>query len=106
MHKRIMFRCMAHSDAIEQYISKKIEKLDKFFKRALLPISIYIVLDPHLQKHFYKVVCKINSGHYHKVIQNQGMDMYMMIDETIRKIIQDLSRKKEKHGPSMHLSYV
>lgn len=106
MHKRIMFRCMAHSDAIEKYISKKIEKLDKFFKREPLPVFIDIVLEPHRQKHFYKIACKIDSSHYHKSIHSQGLDMYMMIDETIRKVIKDITRRKEKSNHELHLSYV
>lgn len=106
MHKRIMFRCMAHSQAIENYIFKKIGKLDKFFKREPLPISIDIVLEPHREKHFYKVACTIDSVHYHKTVHNQGMDMYVMIDETIRKIIKDITRRKEKSGHDHHLVYV
>ena len=105
MHKRIMFRCMSHSDAIEKYISKKIEKLDKFFKRNVQPVFIDIVLEPHHQKHFYKIACKINSTQYHTSIHSQGMDMYMMIDEAVRKIIKDITRRKEQIGHHNHPSF-
>lgn len=98
MHKRIMFRCMAHSDAIEKYISNKLSKLDKFFKRNSSQASIDIVLESHCHKHWYKVACTINSQQYHKTIHRQGMDMYMMIDQAIHKIIKDITRKKEQVG--------
>jgi ribosome-associated translation inhibitor RaiA len=41
MHKKITFRSMDHSDAIEQHVLDKAEKLDKFFKRELIMINIF-----------------------------------------------------------------
>ena len=105
MHKRIMFRCMAHSKAIEDYISNKVTKLYKFFKRQSSPISIDIILEPHRGKKIYKVACVIHSSLYHINMQSQGMDMYMVIDEIMKKIIKDIVRKKEKNGRDFHLSY-
>ena len=96
---------MGHSDAIEKYIYKKIEKLDKFFKREPLPIYIDIVLEPHREKNFFKVDFRINSTHYHIAVQTEGIDMYAMIDDAVHKVIKDMTRKKEKMGYELYLNY-
>lgn len=105
MHKRIMFRSMSHSDAIEKYIYKKIEKIEKFFKREPRPVYVDVVLEPHREKHFFKVEFKVNSFHYHLLVQTEGLDMYAMIDDAVHKMIKDITRKKEKMGHELHFSY-
>jgi len=102
MHKRITFRSMAHSDAIEKHVLKKIAKVDRFFKREPEPISMEIILEPHREKHFFKVEFLVNSHNYHIVIKTEGMDMYAMIDEAISKMVKDIARKKEKMGHDLH----
>lgn len=97
---------MPHSDAIEMYAHKKIEKLDKFFKREPSPIFIDLILEAHHQKHFFKVECKINSVNYHLIVQTEGTDMYTMIDDAMYKITKDITRKKSKLGHELHPSYV
>lgn len=106
MHKRITFRYMGRSDAIEKYVYKKIEKIDKFLKREPLPIFIDIVLESHREDDFFKVEFKIHSFHYHINVLTQGADMYAMIDEAVHKMAKDIIRKKEKMGHEFHLSYV
>lgn len=106
MHKRITFRSMSHSVAIEQYIQKKFEKIEKFFKREPQPIYIDIILEPHREKHFFKVELKISSVHYHFVVHTEGNDMYLMIDEAMHKMTKDIVRKKEKMGHELHVSYM
>ncbi len=105
MHKRIMFRYMDHSDAIEKYIYKKIQRLDKFFKREPLPINIDMTLAAHREKHYFNVEFKVNSTHYHSVVKTEGHDMYAMIDDAVSIMIKDITRKKEKMGHGFHLNY-
>lgn len=106
MHKRINFRSMARSEAVEKYINTKITKFEKFFKREPQPIYIDVILEPHREKHFFKVELKVNSVHYHFIAQTEGMDMYAMIDEATNKIIKDITRRKERLGHELHLSYI
>jgi ribosomal subunit interface protein len=105
MHKRITFRSMDRSDAIEKYIYKNIAKLDKFLKREPLPINIEMVLEAHREKQYFNVEFKLNSTHYHIVVKTEGHDMYAMIDEAIYIMIKDITRKKEKMGHELHFSY-
>ncbi|MBP6870206.1 ribosome-associated translation inhibitor RaiA [Candidatus Babeliales bacterium] len=106
MHKRITFRSMARSEAIEKYIQKRIEKITKFFKREPQPIFMDVVLEPHREKHFFKVEFKVNTSHYNFIVQTEGLDMYMMIDNAISKMIKDITRRKERLGHDLHLSYI
>jgi ribosomal subunit interface protein len=105
MHKRIIFRSMAYSDAIEKYIYKKIEKIYKFFKREPLPVNIDIMLEPHREKDYFKVEFKINSVRYHIAVQAKGLDMYAVIDEALNRIVKEITKKKEKMGHNLHFSY-
>lgn len=105
MHKRIMFRSMDRSDAIEKYMYKNLQKLDKFFKREPLPINIEMILQAHGEQHYFNVELKVNSTNYHLVVKTEGNDMYAMIDEAVHIMIKDITRKKEKMGHGLHFSY-
>jgi len=96
---------MDHSDAIEKYIHKKLEKLDKFFKRDVQPVFIEMTLQGHREKHCCNVAFKINSIEYHNCIHMQGQDIYAMIDEALIKMIKDMARKKEKWSFGYHIGY-
>ncbi len=97
---------MEHCDAIEKYIHKRIEKLDKFFKREPLPVYIDLILQAHREHDFFKVELKVNSAHYHIMVQSEGFDMHAMIDEAVLRMIKDITKKKERYGHELHLSYV
>ena len=98
MHKKITFRSFDHSDAIEQYVLAKSEKLDKFFKREPLPIAIEIILESHREKHYVNVEIIVKSKNYNCIAHAQGSDMYAMIDQAVHIMIGEISRKKEKMG--------
>jgi len=105
MQKKITFRSMAHSDAIEQYVTNKIQKISKFFKRDSSNVDMQVVLDAHREKHYFQVEFKIDSCNYHMFVKSQGSDMYAMIDEVISKISKDIARKKEKRAHGYHHAY-
>ena len=106
MHKKILFRCMDHSDAIEKYIYKKIEKIDKFFKREPSPIYIDMILQSHKRKELVQVEFRVHSAHYNIIIRTEGYDIYAMIDEAVHRMIKDMTRRKDKMGHPLYLSYV
>ena len=105
MHKRITFRSMDRSNAIEKYIYDKIQKLDKFFKREPLAAKIEMIVQNHHEKDYFNVELKVNSSNYHIVVRTEGHDMHAMIDEAVCIMIKDITRKKEKMGYGLHFSY-
>ena len=107
MHRKITFRSMDHSDAIEEDIHKKLDKLDKFFKHEQEPITMEVVVEAHRTKHYFIVEFKIQSKHYNMIARSEGADMYAMIDQAGHKIERDIAREKERlvdkehHRPKM-----
>lgn len=102
MQKKITFRSMDHSDAIENHAYEKLAKLDKFFKREPSPIIIEMVLEAHREQHYFIAELKVNSTHYDLVSKTEGNDMYSMIDEAVHKMVKEISRKKEKMVHDLH----
>lgn len=105
MRKRITFRSMGHSDSIEKYIYKKIEIIDKFFKRQPLPIYIDTMIEGHKERDYFTADVKLNSSQYHITIHTQGVDVYSIIDEAIYRLIKNITRKKERSHSLARLSY-
>ncbi|MBV8661108.1 MAG: ribosome-associated translation inhibitor RaiA [Candidatus Dependentiae bacterium] len=98
MYKKITFRSMDHSDAIEKHVLDKAEKLDKFFKREPAPVDIEIILEAHREKHYFKAEVIVTSKNYHLVAHSEGSDMYAMIDDAMHKMIREIANKKEEMG--------
>lgn len=98
MNKKITFRSMDYSQAIEEHVLNKAEKFDKFFKREPLPVDIEIVLEAHREKHYFKVEIIVHSKNYHLVAHSEGDDMYVMIDEAVHKMVREIAHKKEMMG--------
>ncbi len=98
MHKKITFRSMDHSDALEKHVLEKSEKLDNFFKREPLPIDIEIVLQAHRAKHYFNADIIVKSKNYHLVAHVESSDMYVAIDEVVHKMVREIAHKKEKMG--------
>jgi len=96
MNRKITFRSMDHSDIIENYINKKLDKFDKFFKDEQGPVSFEVVLEAHRIKNYFIVEVRLQSREYNFVAQAEGDDMYTMIDEAEHKMMQQVSRAKEK----------
>lgn len=99
MHKRITFRHMEHSDVMEQYINKQLEKIEKFLKREPSPIYIDVVLEASKVREHPRVELRIKTPNFDEVsnYEFEGVDMYDAIDRVIdvmyRKIIEHKQKK-------------
>ena len=98
MQIKITFRGMDHSDAIERYAHKKMEKLHKFFKKEN-PGSVFITmtLDSHRTKHYFMAELKIKTAQYDLLSKKEGADLYPMIDQTVQTMEKEITHAKEKH---------
>jgi len=97
---------MDRSDIIEKYAYKKIEKIDKFFKRTPSPINIDMILQSQNKNPLVKVEFRVHSASYNITIRTEGNDIHSTIDEAVYRMIRDMTRKKGKMGHPLHLSYV
>jgi ribosomal subunit interface protein len=100
MKKKISFIHMDHSDAIEQHIHKKLEKIEHLLHKEKdsesTPFFCEITLKaqrqhPHHQAEFHLKTPWLNL-HSH----DEGTDMYIVIDSMIDKMATLIKKEKEK----------
>ena len=98
---------MDHSQIFEEYINKKIDKVEKFFKHEQGPVDIEATIEIHPVKHYYIAEFRIQSRLYNILARAEALDVYVAIDEAGHKMIAEVSRAKEKlvdkehHQPKM-----
>lgn len=96
MHKRITFRGMDSSAAIEKYVDQQLDKVVKFLSNEKSPVSIDIVLDNNKVHAHNRVEVRIKSPNYDLVSHYEDPKMYDAIDKAIDRIYTELRRHKEK----------
>lgn len=97
MNIRISFRNMDHSDALAQYAHDALQKVFKFIEREPEPIHIDVILEAHRQHAHHKVEIRMSSKHYHFLINQESPDLYPLIDHTVKILIEDIKKTKEKN---------
>jgi len=98
MHKRITFRNMEHSDVMEEYVNKQLEKVEKFLKREPTPIYIDVVLEDSKVHEHPRVEMRIKTPNFEEVsnYEHEGVDMYNAIDRVIDVMYRLLREHKQK----------
>lgn len=98
MQTKITFRSMDHSDAVERYARKKIEKIHKFFKKEN-PDSVFLsmTLEAHREHHYFIAEFKVKSPQYDLIAKKEGGEMYPMIDLVVSTMEKEIRHAKEKH---------
>ncbi len=96
MKIRIAFRGMEHSNAMEEYASKKMEKLERFLQKEPEPLYVDLVLEAARQHHHHKVELRINSKHHQINVHSEGPDLYLQIDATVDKAVHEAKKDKER----------
>ncbi len=98
MHKRITFRNMDHSDAMEQYINQQFAKIERFLAEEPTPITIGMVLEASKTREHPHVELRIKTPNYSCVsnYEKNGVDMYDAIDRVIDTMYNQLCELKGK----------
>lgn len=96
MNIRIAFRGMDHSNSIEEYANKELDKLSKFLSREPEPIYLDLVLEAGREHLHHKVELRINSKHFHFITSREGKDLYQELDHVIKIMGQEVKKHKEK----------
>jgi len=97
MKIRISFRGMDHSNAAQEYIEKALQKIYKFIEKEPEPIQFDVILEAHRQHHHHKVEIRMRSKHNHFIVEHEGPDLYREVDHVIKRLIEDIKRKKGKY---------
>ncbi len=96
MNIRIAFRNMDHSDAIDAYARKELDKVTKFLQKEDDTYHLDLVLDAAKTHAHHKVELRLNSKHYHLIASHEGADLYLEIDHVIKTMVQEVKKHKEK----------
>lgn len=96
MNIRIAFRGMDHSNAIENYANKELEKLTKFLHKEPEPIYFDLVLTADHQRSHHEVELRVNSKHFHLMAQREGKDLYQELEHVVKIMSKEIKKHKEK----------
>ena len=98
MHKRITFRNMDHSDVMEEYINKQLEKVEKFLKNERDPVYIDMVLDASKTREHPHAELRIKAPDFELIssYEKNGVQMYDVIDRVIDIMYKQLRQHKQK----------
>jgi ribosomal subunit interface protein len=89
---------MEHSDSIEQYVNKQLEKIEQFLENEPTPIFIDFVLEPSKSRAHPRVELLIKTPHYDRIVHEEqdGTDMYEVIDTIVERMYRLLHEDKQK----------
>lgn len=96
MIKRIVFRNMDHSTALENYVNEQFAKVDEFLANEREPIYIDIVLIACKDHAHEEAEIVLKSPHYNVVSKYEGPKMYDVIDRVIDTLYHKLHEAKKK----------
>ncbi len=97
MNIRIAFRNMEHNPHIEEYVHNELPKLNKFFQPDDATVYIDLVMDVEGVDHrLYRAELRVNNKHGQIVSHDVGRDIYRVISEAIKKMVEELSKSKSR----------
>lgn len=96
MNIRIVYRHMESTPALEAHARKELAKIEKIINNEHTPIFIDLVLEDHKLRGNHRVELRLNLPHGHLMAHNEGKDMYLVISQTIDKMVAELRKEKER----------
>ncbi|MFA6033947.1 MAG: ribosome-associated translation inhibitor RaiA [Myxococcota bacterium] len=87
----VTFRHMEASDALKQYASDKVEKVERYLHP---PVDAHVVLS--IEKFIHHAEVTVNAGGIHLHGAEKSEDMYSSIDLAIDKVEKQAKKHKEK----------
>lgn len=96
MDKQISFRVIKHSDAVEAYINKQMEKVEDFLTHERQPIHIAIVLQPSKLHAHHRVEIRVKNPDFFVIADFEGPEFYKVIDRAVDSIYHRLHEKKRQ----------
>ncbi|MBD1576184.1 MULTISPECIES: ribosome hibernation promoting factor [Vibrio] len=79
------------TDALNDYVNTKFQKLERFFEHIN---NTHVVLRVEKQQQIAEATLHVNGGEIHASSQNENM--YASIDELVDKLSRQLNKHKEK----------
>lgn len=96
MEKRIAFKGMDHSKAIENFLNEKLVKAERLLEKEKGPIYWDIVMNTEHSNNIFDVEIRINGPHFSLVAHDQEREMYAAIEKTVDKMVKEILKMKDK----------
>ena len=96
MPKRITFRNMEHSAAMEAYANKLLEKIEEFLEKEQPPCYIDFVLEAGKTHAHHKAELRIKTPRFELYSDYEGSDMYAVIDRVCDVMYLNLHEENKK----------
>ena len=98
MHKRITFRGMDHSNAMEEYANNQLAKVEEFLSNEPTPIYIDLVFTPSKVREHHLIELRVKTPNYDCVsnYEHQGDGFYDVLDRVIDVMYRKLLEEKQK----------
>jgi ribosomal subunit interface protein len=96
MNRRIAFRNMEKTNHMEEYCIGQLDKIEKFLENERPPVSIDLVLEPSKVHAHHQVELRVNTPHYHKKVQFEGPDFYLVLNRAFDTMYKELHEEKKK----------
>jgi len=92
---------MEHSRALENLAIEKLHKLERFLTNHT-PYSVDLVFEAHKTHQYSIVELRVQTGAFHLIAQDEGPDIYKLIDSVIAKMKRELAKAKDKMVTHAH----
>lgn len=96
MPKRIVFKNMDHSEAIELYANEQLERVEHFLENEKTPIFIDLSLEPSKVHAHHKVDLIVKTPNYDRFISFEGPEFYKVLDHVIDVMYKKLHEDKKR----------
>ncbi|PID78297.1 MAG: ribosomal subunit interface protein [Deltaproteobacteria bacterium] len=99
MNTSVSFKNLDSSEALKDYVGKKLEKIEK---RLDAPAEAEVVFSVEKIRHITEI--RLSSNKLHIQAKEESEDMYSSIDLVLEKVKRQIKRAKDKMHEKRHLS--
>jgi ribosomal subunit interface protein len=98
MNKNISFKNMDHSQPLESHAMQKLQKIEEFFDSAekMDPLKVELHLKANKKHPHHSVELHLKTPSFDLNSHDEGTDMYVVIDNTVDKMVKLLKKEKAK----------
>ncbi len=79
------------TDAMQDYVHSKFQKLERFFEHIT---NVHVVLRVEKVHHIAEATLRVSQGEIHATAEDENM--YASIDTLVDKLVRQLNKHKEK----------
>ena len=96
MDKRVTFKGIEHSDAVENYASDQLSKVIEFLSNERSPVYIDLMFRPSKLRAHHFVQLRVKSPNYDIISSYEGTDFYDTVDRVIDVMYHELRERKKR----------